>query len=158
MHGTFDLYQLEEENRRHKLTKPKKLTNNTIIEIDNCSPLEMLKLQTNLKKIADGKGILFKYGRGKLKPEIQQLYKEPENCGQRLLYYRECLEIMGKDRNSYSKNNVEATFIRMKKDHMMNGQLKTSYNVQIAVVENHFIVHTYVSSNRTDYNILIPAV
>ncbi len=62
---------------------------------------------------------------------------------------------MGKDRNSYSKTDMEATFMRMKDDHMKNGQLKAAYNVQIAV-ENYFIVHTYVSNDRTDYNTLIP--
>lgn len=31
------------KNRKRKLTKHKKLSNNTIIEIDNCSPLELLK-------------------------------------------------------------------------------------------------------------------
>lgn len=41
-----------EKNRERKLTKHKKLSNNTIIEIDNCSPLEVLKLQKNLSKIA----------------------------------------------------------------------------------------------------------
>ncbi len=48
---------------------------------------------------------------------------------------------MGEDRNSYSKTDVEATFMRMKDDHMRNGQLKPAYNVQIAV-ENYFIIHT----------------
>ena len=33
---------------------------------------------------------------------------------------------MGKDRNSYSKTDLEATFMRMKEDHMLNGQLKPS--------------------------------
>ena len=48
-----------------------------------------------------------------------------------------------------------ATFMRMKEDPILNGQLKPTYNVQIAV-ENYFIVHSYVSNNRTDYNTLIP--
>ena len=64
---------------------------------------------------------------------------------------------MGKGRNSYSKTDLEATFMRMKEDHMLNGQLKPAYNVQIAV-ENYFIVHSYVSSDRTDYNTLIPVL
>lgn len=64
---------------------------------------------------------------------------------------------MGKDRNSYSKTDLEATFMRMKEDHMQNGQLKAAYNVQIAV-ENYFIVHSYVSNDRTDYNTLIPVL
>ena len=64
---------------------------------------------------------------------------------------------MGRDRNSYSKTDVEATFMRMKEDHMLNGQLKPPYNVQIAV-ENYFIIHAYVSCDRTDYNTLIPVL
>ena len=71
--------------------------------------------------------------------------------------YKECFKIMGKDRNSYSKTDLEATFMRMKEDHMLNGQLKPAYNVQIAV-ENYFIVHGYVSNDRTDYNTLIPVL
>ena len=71
--------------------------------------------------------------------------------------YKESFEIMGKDRNSYSKTDLEATFMRMKEDHMKNGQLKAAYNVQIAV-ENYFIVQAYVSNDRTDYNTLIPVL
>ena len=37
------------------------------------------------------------------------------------------------------------------------GQLKPAYNVQIAV-ENYFIMHGYVSNDRTDYNTLIPVL
>ena len=66
-------------------------------------------------------------------------------------------KIVGKERNSYSKTDIEATFMRMKEDHMLNGQLKPAYNVQIAV-ENYFIIHTYVSSDRTDYDTLIPVL
>ena len=146
-----------EKNRKRKLSKHKKLANNTVIEIDNCSPLEILKLQKNLNTIASGEGIEFVYGKEKRKPELQQLYEELENLGQRLMGYKECFEIMGKDRNSYSKTDLEATFMRMKEDHMLNGQLKPAYNVQIAV-ENYFIVHGYVSNDRTDYNTLIPVL
>lgn len=146
-----------EKNRKRKLTKHKKLPNNTIIEIDNCSPLDILKLQENLMMIAEGEGIGFVYGKGKKKSEIQQLYEELDVCGSKLMEYKECFEIMGKERNSYSKTDLEATFMRMKDDHMMNGQLKPAYNVQIAV-ENYFIVHAYVSNDRTDYNTLIPVV
>lgn len=64
---------------------------------------------------------------------------------------------MGKDRNSYSKTDMEATYMRMKEDHMLNGQLKPAYNVQTAV-ENYFIIHGYVSNDRTDYNTLIPVL
>ena len=155
--GMDKVRDIIEKNRKRKLTKHKKLSNNSIIEIDNCSPLELLNLQKNLSLIADREGIPFVYGKGKKRSELQQLYEDLEVCGRRLMEYRECFESMGKDRNSYSKTDLEATFMRMKDDHMMNGQLKPAYNVQIAV-ENYFIIHTYVSNDRTDYNTLIPVV
>ena len=130
---------------------------NTLIEIDHCSPLELLQLQTNLIKIAKGEGITFTIGKGKRKPELQQLHEEIEACGERLLKYKECYEVMGTDWNSYSKTDVAATFMRMKEDHMKNEQLKPAYNVQIAV-ENYFIIHTYISNDLTDYNTLIPVL
>lgn len=59
------------ENRKRNLTMHKKLSNNTIIEIDNCSPLELVKLQKNLFRIAEvGEHIDYVYGSGKLKPEL----------------------------------------------------------------------------------------
>ncbi|MGN8696575.1 IS1182 family transposase [Bacillota bacterium HCP3S3_F1_1] len=155
--GMDKVREVIEKNRKRKLTKHKKLSNNTIIEIDNCSPFELLKLQRNLVRIAEGEEISFVYGKRQKKPEIQQLYEALETCGTRLMKYRECFEIMGKDRNSYSKTDLEATFMRMKEDHMLNGQLKPAYNVQIAV-ENYFIIHGYISNDRTDYNTLIPVV
>lgn len=47
--GMNKVREVIEKNRKRKLTKHKKQSNNTIIEIDNCSPLELLKLQINLK-------------------------------------------------------------------------------------------------------------
>lgn len=155
--GMDKVREVIEKNRKRKLTKHKKLSNNIMIEIDNCSPLDMLKLQKNLSTIATGEGIEFVCGKGKKKSEIQQLYEELEACGNKLMEYKESFEVMGKDRNSYSKTDLEATFMRMKDDHMMNGQLKPAYNVQVAV-ENYFIIHAYVSHDRTDYNTLIPVI
>ena len=82
-----------EKNRKRKITKHKKLSNNRIIEIDNCSPLEILKLQKNLMTIAEGEGIVFVNGKGKRKTELQQLYEELEHCGQRLMHYKECCKM-----------------------------------------------------------------
>ena len=157
LEGMDKVHDVIEKNRKRKLTKHKKISNNTVIEIDNCSPLELLKLQKNLVKIADGEGISFVYEKRQKKSEIQKLYDELEECGKRLMKYKDCFEIMGSDRNSYSKTDLEATFMRMKEDHMLNGQLKPAYNVQIAV-ENYFIIHGYVSNDRTDYNTLIPVI
>lgn len=46
--GMEKVRRVIEENRKRKLIRHKKILNNTIIEIDNCSPLEMVKLQKNL--------------------------------------------------------------------------------------------------------------
>ena len=60
-----------------------------------------------------------------------------------------------KNRNSYSKTDVEATFMRMKEDAMMNGQLKPGYNIQIST-ENQFITHYAIYQRPTDTLTLIP--
>lgn len=48
-------------------------------------------------------------------------------------------------RNSYSKTDPDATFMRMKEDHMLNGQLKPGYNVQIST-SNQFIVNYTITT------------
>ncbi len=58
-------------------------------------------------------------------------------------------------RNSFSKTDTDATFMRMKEDHMRNGQLKPGYNLQIAT-ENQFVLHYDVFSNPTDTRTLLP--
>ncbi|GBL36153.1 hypothetical protein EMGBS15_17480 [Filimonas sp.] len=52
-------------------------------------------------------------------------------------------------RNSYSKTDHDATFMRMKDDHMKNGQLKPTYNVQISS-SNQYIVNYSINPNPTD--------
>ena len=59
--GMDKVREVIEKNRKRKLVKHKKLSNNRIIEIDNCSPLEIRKLQNNLALIADNEGIEFVY-------------------------------------------------------------------------------------------------
>jgi transposase len=68
--------------------------------------------------------------------------------------YEKHLETLGK-RNSYSKTDPGATFMRLKEDHMMNGQLKPAYNVQ-ASTENQFFTHYDFFSNPTDTLTYIP--
>lgn len=154
--GMDKVREVIKKNRSRKNNK-KKLSNNTLIEIDNMSPLEMLKLQGNLQRIAVQETIVFTTGKGQRKPELQKLYERFDELGLRLLNYKEAFKVMGTTRNSYSKTDIEATFMRMKDDHMRNGQLKPAYNVQIAV-ENYFLIHCYASSDRTDYNPLIPVL
>ena len=72
----------------------------------------------------------------------------------RLKKYEEQLKICG-TRNSYSKTDHDATFMRMKEDPMKNGQTKAGYNVQIGT-ENRFILHYSIHQKPTDTTTLIP--
>lgn len=59
------------------------------------------------------------------------------------------------ERNSFSKTDTDATFMRMKDDYMKNGQLKPGYNVQIGT-ENQFITGFSLHQRPGDTGCLIP--
>jgi transposase len=80
--------------------------------------------------------------------------KELEKHAEKLSQYDNHLETMG-ERNSYSKTDKDATFMRMKEDAMNNGQTKPGYNLQIAT-ENQFITDFAFFPNPTDTLTLIP--
>ena len=98
--------------------------------------------------------IEFVHGSGKRKTELQRDCERLTDYLERLEKYREALGICGK-RKSYSKTDTDATFMRMKEDHMRNGQLKPGYNVQIGV-ESEYIVGIGLFENPTDTLTLIP--
>lgn len=66
----------------------------------------------------------------------------------RLEKYEKQLEILD-GRNSYSKTDTDATFMRLKDDHMQNGQLKPAYNAQIST-EEQFITHYSIHQTAGD--------
>jgi transposase len=72
----------------------------------------------------------------------------------RLRKYEGSQKILG-ERNSYSKTDNDATFMRMKENHMRNGQLKPAYNVQIGT-ENQFILGYSLHQRPTDTRCLKP--
>ena len=53
------------------------------------------------------------------------------------------------ERNSLSKTDPDATFMRMKEDHMLNGQLKPAYNWQIST-QNQYILGYTLHQTTTD--------
>ena len=59
------------------------------------------------------------------------------------------------NRNSYSKTDEDATFMRMKEDAMMNGQLKPAYNLQHGV-DSEYITWLTIGPQPTDTTTLIP--
>ncbi len=62
---------------------------------------------------------------------------------------------MLQQRNSCSKTDRDATFFRMKEDHLGTSQLKPGYNVQIAT-ENQFILGYGVYQKAADTSVFIP--
>lgn len=110
-------------------------------------------LEEHLRQTAEQ--IAFVHGPGKKKGDAQKEWEALDGLRRRWKEYEEKLRIMGDGRNSYSKTDTDATFMRMKEDHMRNGQLKPAYNVQLAV-NSEYITGADVFSNRTDYGTLVP--
>ena len=84
------------------------------------------------------------------KKQIKELEKHRDKLGE----YDDRLEQIG-ERNSMSKTDPDATFMRMKEDAMNNGQTKPGYNLQISA-ENQFITDFALFPNPTDTLTLIP--
>ena len=93
----------------------------------------------------------FVHGKGKHKTAIQRLYEKVYDCYKKLKSYAQKIEICGEDRNSYSKTDRDATFMRFKKDHMKNDQLLPGYNLQMVICDE-FIAHydAYPFASDTD--------
>src|SRR5690625_483408 len=85
---------------------------------------------------------------------IRKTKKKCADLRDRELKYTAQLETLG-DRNSYSKTDTGATFMRMKEDHMRNGQLKAGYNLQVAS-NNQFVLGYDLYPNPTDTRTLPP--
>ena len=86
--------------------------------------------------------------------ERKRQIKQLEEHRDKLQEYDNHLAVMG-ERNSYSKTDSDATFMRMKEDAMNNGQTKPGYNLQIAT-ENQFITNFALYPNPTDTLTFIP--
>ena len=121
---------------------------------DKVSVNSALKIESKLIEIKEATEIEFVYGKGKRKSKIQKYIEELRVFIDKQSKYDEYNSIFN-GRNSFSKTDNDATFMRMKEDHMKNGQLKPAYNVQIGV-EAEYIVGIDISSERSDQLTFIP--
>ena len=96
----------------------------------------------------------FVSGKGKRKSQIQKDIELLTSFIERREGYMVHKKKLG-NRNSYSKTDHDATFMRLKEDHMKNGQLKPAYNVQIGV-ESEYIIALGLFPNPTDTTTLPP--
>jgi transposase len=111
-------------------------------------PGEIYEFLNSLRKEA------FVYGKGKRKSQLQRDMEELLKMIERMEKYEKYQETFA-GRNSFSKTDSDATFMRMKNDHMKNSQLKAGYNVQLAV-EGEYITGVDIFSERSDQLTLIP--
>ena len=83
----------------------------------------------------------------------QKLNYAKKNWPAALDKYEQQEKIMGHQRTSYSRTDTGATFMRLKEDHMKNGQPKPAYDVQIST-NDQYIASYSVHQNTTDTNTL----
>ena len=97
----------------------------------------------------------FVKGRGHHKTIQQRHYEKLIEYASKLEEYVEKIQICGEERNSYSKTDHSATFMRIKTDYMGNDQLLPAYNVQIGVADEYIAV-VDVNQYRSDMDCFVP--
>lgn len=112
------------------------------------------KLRKKLYALKEEGNVMFVHGIGKRKSPLQRSVEKLEECLDKLKEYTQKIHICG-DRNSYSKSDHDATFMRMKEDAMGNGQLKAGYNVQHGV-DSEYITWLTVGPEPADTTTLLP--
>ncbi len=114
----------------------------------------MKRLRRKLYRIREEEGIAFVHGTGHRKSQLQRSIETLEDYIGRLKEYTKHLHICG-DRNSYSKTDPDATFMHLKEDAMLNGQLKPAYNLQHGV-DAQYITWLSLSHYPNDAQALVP--
>ena len=99
-----------------------------IVYHDQISLHTLKRMRKKLYRIKKQEDISFVHGKGKRKTPLQRSIETLESYIQKLKEYIKKIHLCG-TRNSYSKTDPDATFMRMKEDAMMNGQLKPAYNL-----------------------------
>ena len=125
-----------------------------VVYHDKISLRTLKRLRKALYRIKTEEGIVFVHGSGKRRSPLQRSIEQLEEYADRLKGYIQKLHTCG-ERNSYSKTDHDATFMRLKEDAMLNGQLKPAYNLQHAV-DSEYIVWADISAHPTDTLTLKP--
>jgi transposase len=132
--------QLEELWNYAESVAKEELENNEPADFEKIDQESVLRTIKSIDKALKGKQV-----DKKVKQKLNYARKKwPEN----LENYEHQEKILG-NRNSYSKTDPDATFMRMKEDHMLNGQLKPGYNWQIST-ENQCILGYTIHQTTND--------
>ena len=125
-----------------------------IVYGDTVKMKHVKKLRKKLYALRQSENVVFVHGIGKRKTPLQKSIETLEGYLSRLKKYNHQIHICG-GRNSYSKTDHDATFMRMKEDAMGNGQLKPAYNLQHGV-DSEYITWLTIGPQPTDTTTLIP--
>lgn len=118
-------------------------------------PEQLLEITDRYSEVVQINEDEFVYGRGHHKTIQQRHYELLKQYSTKLQEYVQKLNICGPDRNSYSKTDTSATFMRIKTDYMGNDQLLPAYNVQIGVADEYIAVAD-VNQYRSDMDCFVP--
>lgn len=110
---------------------------------------------TEYEKLVQIDKSTFVYGSGKRKTSIQKHYEKLVEYLDKLKKYAHHIKICGDMRNSYSKTDYDATFMRNKRDYMGNDQLLPCYNVQVGICDEYIAVMD-VQQFTSDMDCFIP--
>ncbi len=161
---TFVWRKTVEKNRAKLLAKIKVLLSqiDDVIAQDNASEQEKVEFTPELlhsmarelnAALAEEPEPATKAGKKERKARQKQV-RELEEKAEKLAEYDRHLDTLG-ERNSYSKTDPDATFMRRKEDAMNNGQTVPCYNLQIGT-ENRFITDFGLFPNPNDTGTMIP--
>ena len=125
-----------------------------IVYGDTVKMKHVKKLRKKLYALRQSENVVFVHGIGKRKTPLQKSIETLEEYLSQLKKYNHQIHICG-GRNSYSKTDHDATFMRMKEDAMGSGQLKPAYNLQHGV-DSEYITWLTIGPQPTDTTTLIP--
>ena len=125
-------------------------------EVKDSYSIEELELNRDyLLSIIDKQSIVFVNGKGRRKHIIQRYYDKLSKIIGMLKDYATKIDKCGNHRNSFSKTDMDATFMRMKTDYMGNTALLPAYNCQL-VSDGEIILFGLTSQFASDSKCFIP--
>ena len=97
----------------------------------------------------------FVKGKGHRKSITQRFYESLTGYLSKLKEYAIKIETCGDKRNSFSKTDKDATFMRIKRDYMGNDQLLPAYNLQFGICDEYIAVAD-INQYASDTDCFIP--
>jgi len=97
----------------------------------------------------------FVHGKGHRKSIHQRYYQLLVEYLDKLKEYAIKIEICGDKRNSFSKTDKDATFMRIKRDYMGNDQLLPAYNLQFGICDEYIAVAD-INQYASDMDCFVP--